>query len=192
MICSGWAPPCGSEACIFNILGISVKYSNMEMLERGYGISLRHLTNFAQKTYADGGCFAPKVISAMDREISGTDSIARLYKAVLMIQFKLEGQAIMRNPSFCMEDRLLLDKIDYQNRSITIGGVTYALEVATSPLWIRTIPTASPMRNRRLSVSCELPLPIRPASRNTWSFSTGWDRCTCASMKTCSTTAVSP
>ena len=69
---------CGSEACIFNILGISVKYSNMEMLERGYGISLRHLTNFAQKTYADGGCFAPKVISAMDREISGTDSIARL------------------------------------------------------------------------------------------------------------------
>lgn len=65
---------CGSEACIFNILGISVKYSNMEMLERGYGISLRHLTNFAQKTYADGGCFAPKVISAMDREISGTDS----------------------------------------------------------------------------------------------------------------------
>ena len=97
---------CGSEACIFDILGISVKYSNMEMLERGYGISLRHLTNFAQKTYADGGCFAPKVISAMDREISGTDSIARLYKAVLVIQFKLEGQAIMRNPSFCMEDRL--------------------------------------------------------------------------------------
>ena len=77
---------CGSEACIFDILGISVKYSNMEMLERGYGISLRHLTNFAQKTYADGGCFAPKVISAMDREISGTDSIARLYKAVLVIQ----------------------------------------------------------------------------------------------------------
>ena len=89
---------CGSEACIFNILGISVKYSNMEMLERGYGISLRHLTNFAQKTYADGGCFAPKVISAMDREISGTDSIARLYKAVLMIQFKLEGQLIARHP----------------------------------------------------------------------------------------------
>ena len=124
---------CGSEACIFDILGISVKYSNMEMLERGYGISLRHLTNFAQKTYADGGCFAPKVISAMDREISGTDSIARLYKAVLVIQFKLEGQAIMRNPSFCMEDRLLLDKIDYENRSITIGGSTYALEDCDFP-----------------------------------------------------------
>ena len=124
---------CGSEACIFDILGISVKYSNMEMLERGYGISLRHLTNFAQKTYADGGCFAPKVISAMDREISGTDSIARLYKAVLVIQFKLEGQAIMRNPSFCMEDRLLLDKIDYENRSITIGGLAYALEDCDFP-----------------------------------------------------------
>ena len=124
---------CGSEACIFDILGISVKYSNMEMLERGYGISLRHLTNFAQKTYADGGCFAPKVISAMDREISGTDSIARLYKAVLVIQFKLEGQAIMRNPSFCMEDRLLLDKIDYENRSITIGGSAYALEDCDFP-----------------------------------------------------------
>ena len=131
---------CGSEACIFNILGISVKYSNMEMLERGYGISLRHLTNFAQKTYADGGCFAPKVISAMDREISGTDSIARLYKAVLMIQFKLEGQAIMRNPSFCMEDRLLLDKIDYETQSITIGGVTYALEDCDFPTVDRNDP----------------------------------------------------
>lgn len=131
---------CGSEACIFNILGISVKYSNMEMLERGYGISLRHLTNFAQKTYADGGCFAPKVISAMDREISGTDSIARLYKAVLMIQFKLEGQAIMRNPFFCMEDRLLLDKIDYETQSITIGGVTYALEDCDFPTVDRNDP----------------------------------------------------
>ena len=76
----------------------------------------------------------------MDREISGTDSIARLYKAVLMIQFKLEGQTIMRNPSFCMEDRLLLDKIDYETQSITIGGVTYALEDCDFPTVDRNDP----------------------------------------------------
>ncbi len=132
----------GSEACIFNILGISVKYSNLEMLEQGYGISLRHITNFAQKIYADGGCFAPKVISRMDRELSGSDSIARLYKAILIIQFKLEGQAILRNPSFCMEDRLLLDKIDYEHRCITIGGVTYPLEDCDFP----TVDPSDPYR----------------------------------------------
>lgn len=132
----------GSEACIFNILGVSVKYSNMEMLERGYGISLRHITNFAQKTYTDGGCFAPKVISDMDRELSGSDSIARLYKAILIIQFKLEGQAILRNPAFGMEDRLLLDKIDYQSHSVTIGGVAYPLEDWDFP----TVDPADPYR----------------------------------------------
>ena len=57
-----------------------------------------------------------------------------------MIQFKLEGQAIMRNPSFCMEDRLLLDKIDYETQSITIGGVTYALEDCDFPTVDRNDP----------------------------------------------------
>ena len=50
-----------------------------------------------------------------------------MHKAITMILFKLEGQKILRNPSFGMEDRLLLDKIDYENKCITLHGKTYPM-----------------------------------------------------------------
>ena len=45
-----------------------------------------------------------------------------------MILFKLEGQKILRNPSFGMNDRLLLDKIDYERGTVRIGDADYPME----------------------------------------------------------------
>ena len=50
-----------------------------------------------------------------------------MHKAITMILFKLEGQKILRNPCFGMEDRLLLDKIDYESKTVTIDGVAHAM-----------------------------------------------------------------
>jgi fructose-1,6-bisphosphatase-3 len=44
-----------------------------------------------------------------------------------MIQFKLEGQIIMRNKEFAMEERLLLNKINYKEGTITLNGQKYEL-----------------------------------------------------------------
>ncbi len=123
----------GSEACMANVLTISVRYSNMDMLERGYGISLRHLISFAQETYKDPGCFKPKVVAAQDSSPYNLDLVSRLLKAVAVLQFKLEGQTILRNPEFAMEDRLLLDKIDYTTGTVTVGGTVYPMKDCDFP-----------------------------------------------------------
>lgn len=128
----------GSAACIFNILNISVKYANLEMLESGYGISLRHLISFAHSTYGESSCFTPKVVAEGDK----LSTVCKLHKAVAILQFKLEGQVIRRNPQFEMEDRLLLDKIDYDSGTVVIGGERYPLKDHDFPTVDRSDPYA--------------------------------------------------
>ena len=101
---------CGSEACIVNVLRNNMKYNNMEILENTYGISLRPLVLFAERTY-------PKM----------TPMKAAL-KAVSVLLFKLEGQVIMRHPEYDMQDRLLLDKINYMQGTVKINGREYAMQ----------------------------------------------------------------
>ncbi len=56
-----------------------------------------------------------------------------MHKAITVILFKLEGQKVMRRPEYGMDDRLLLDKIDYENKTLTIGEITYPLEDCDFP-----------------------------------------------------------
>lgn len=131
---------CGSRACIANVLNIALQYNNSDLIENVYGISLRELAMFAQETYEDCPVFTPKVV---DTETQGAKEIqlfAKMKKAIDVMMFKLEGQIIMQHPEFHMDDRLLLDKIDYENRCITIGGVTYPLRDCVFP----TVDPANP------------------------------------------------
>lgn len=100
----------GSAACIACVLNISTKYSNIDFVENAYGINLRPLALFAQETYTDD-----------------TDILDHMHKAIAVIQFKLEGQVVLRHPEFHMEDRLLLDKIDFDDMTVLVDGKRYAL-----------------------------------------------------------------
>ena len=93
----------GSEVCIATVVRNSLHYDNTDVLERGYGISLRPLTIFASKLY-------PNENPTRAAEF-----------AMLMMMFKLEGQMIRRNPDFKMDSRLLLDKINFDDLTVTIG-----------------------------------------------------------------------
>ena len=121
----------GSRTLVATVLSNSIHYNNLEVIETGYGISLRPLALFANEVYkdCDCSCFAAKF--AGDDADSYTEKdkalAARMHKAITIILFKLEGQKILRNPGFGMEDRLLLDKIDYEHKCITIQGVKYDL-----------------------------------------------------------------
>lgn len=55
------------------------------------------------------------------------NQMAKIQKAMAVIQFKLEAEIIKRRPDFEMEHRLLLDKIDYENHTIQLNGKTYPL-----------------------------------------------------------------
>jgi len=127
----------GSRTLVATVVANSLHYNNLEVIETGYGISLRPLSIFANDVYRDCNTDRFKVkFSGEDAErVSEKDKLlsARMHKAITIILFKLEGQKIIRRPEFGMEDRLLLDKINYEEQSITIGGVTYHLEDTDFP-----------------------------------------------------------
>ena len=112
----------------------------------GYGISLRPLSVFANDVYKDCDIhrFQVKLNSEDEAHYTEKDKLlsARMHKAITIILFKLEGQKILRNPCFSMSDRLLLDKIDYEHKCITIGGTTYPLEDTDFPTVDRDNPYA--------------------------------------------------
>lgn len=104
----------GNEACIANVVRNNVRYNNIRILESGYGISLRRLQLFAEKTY------------------EGTPAKA-MVKAINVMMFKAEGELILRHPEFEMQDRLLLDKVDTEKGTVTIDGVEYAMNTMEFP-----------------------------------------------------------
>lgn len=120
---------CGSAACIANVLRIATRYDNLETIEDSYGISLRHLIAFVESIYQYEGSrgFFPKVDQEINTYPHELEQLGLIQRAISVIQLKLEGQIIKRNPGFGMEDRLLLDKIDYDKNEITIDGKTYPL-----------------------------------------------------------------
>ncbi|GGI42647.1 fructose-1,6-bisphosphatase [Mammaliicoccus stepanovicii] len=118
----------GSKVCLANILRICARYDNLDIIEDGYGINLRPLVNLAEKYYEDNPAFYPKQRS--DKALADDEKlqITKIHQAIAIIQFKLEAPIIKRRPSFDMEERLVLEKVDYQNQEITIYGQTYSLE----------------------------------------------------------------
>ncbi len=119
----------GSRCCIANAVRICLRYSNYDFLENGYGINMRPLSLFAMDTYYEDPCtcFLPKSDAHSPYEQQNRAVIARMHKAISIIQFKLEGQTAMEHPEFNMMDRLLLDKMDLERGVVTIGGKEYAL-----------------------------------------------------------------
>ncbi|XKE96477.1 fructose-1,6-bisphosphatase [Metaplanococcus flavidus] len=118
----------GSKVCLANIIRICARYNNLDIIEDVYGINLRPLLNLAEKYYDDNPVFRPKRISDETLTEQEQLQITKIHQAISMIQFKLESPIIKRRPCFEMEDRLLLEKVDYKNKTATIHGITYALE----------------------------------------------------------------
>lgn len=125
----------GNLALIANVVRISIRYANVETLEEGYSINLLPLATFAIDTYGNDQCteFQASEIEVNSRMSRSLQLMARMHKAISIIQFKLEGQTISRRPEYAMGDRRLLHLIDYNKGTITIGGTTYELKDKNFP-----------------------------------------------------------
>jgi len=135
---------CGNRACIANLIRINVRYNNFDMLELGYGINLRPLSYLAQKIYGDDPCecFWPKILETNTFDNIPEPHVAKMHKMIAIIQFKIEGQEIMKHPEYQFEDRMLLDKIDYKKGTVKICGKEYELTDTNFP----TIDPADPYK----------------------------------------------
>ena len=119
----------GNAALIATVLRVSIRYANVETLEEGYSINLLPLATLAIDTYGNDPCtqFLTKDFENNPRLKRSAMLMARMHKAISIIQFKLEGQIIKRHPEYHMDDRLLLDKIDPEKGTIRIGDKDYPL-----------------------------------------------------------------
>ena len=133
---------CGNKACIANVIRICARYDNLSTLEDGYGINIRPFSIFAMEKYVDDPCekFIPKVYDYSKYIDFDEKILAKVQKAMAVIQFKLEGQVIKRHPEYKMEDRLFLDKIDYENGKVRIGKDIYKLNDKSFPTINRNDP----------------------------------------------------
>ena len=123
----------GSAVCIATVLRFSLRYGNLNILEEGYGINMVPLAKFAMETYADDDCKAFEIKCGAGYDTRDMALDMKMHKAITILQLKLEGQLIKRCPCFKLENRLLLDKIDYKKKTICIDGVTYSLKDVNFP-----------------------------------------------------------
>ncbi len=120
----------GHDALICHVLRISLRYRRISQLDEGYSIPLTPLEHLVGAKYADDPAkyFMPKTPGMRSMEL-----IARMQKAAAIMQFKLEGQMLERNPQWELEHRRLLHQIDYKAGRITIDGQTYDLRDTNLP-----------------------------------------------------------
>ena len=125
----------GNWALIATVLRVSIRYANIETLEEGYGINLLPLANFAMTVYGDDPCtiWQTKDFENNPRLTRSAQLMAKMHKAISIIQFKLEGQTVLRHPEWHMNHRALLDKIDFKAGTITLEGKTYPLTDTNLP-----------------------------------------------------------
>ncbi len=126
----------GNDACMCSVIRLSLRYANLATLEDGYGINLVPLATFAMEAYEDDPCteFLPKTDGGTGTIDDKTRQlIAKEHKAIAILQFKLEGQLYKKHPEWNMQDRALLDRIDYEKGTIDIDGKEYKLTSCNFP-----------------------------------------------------------
>ena len=137
----------GHEALICTVLRVSLRYRRIGQLDEGYSIPLTPLEHLSRTVYADDPAqyFMPK-----SNGMRPNDVVARMQKAAAIMQFKLEGQLLERNPQWNLEHRRLLHCIDHSRGTIEIDGITYDLRDKLFP----TIDPADPYRLTAEESSC--------------------------------------
>ena len=118
----------GNDACICNVLRLSLRYANLSTIEE-YGINLVPLATFALEVYGDDPCeeFLPRLLPGNEMDEKTRQLTAKMHKAIAVIQFKEEAQIFKRHPEWQMEDRCLFDHVDYEKGLCELDGKNYEM-----------------------------------------------------------------
>lgn len=133
----------GHPPCIATVMRLSLRYQRLWQLEEGYGITLSPLERLVDEIYADDP--AERFLPHHGSGLRDARRVARMQKAMAIMEFKLTGQLIEQHPEWGMDDRNLLPLIDPARGVIRLGGTDHAL---LDP----HLPTLDPAHPNRLSV----------------------------------------
>ena len=137
---------CGNRACIATMMRINIRYNNFDMLEVGYGFNLRPLASLAAHIYGDDPCefFKPNVLETNKYDPIPPELAAKMHKMISIIQFKIEGQEIIKHPEYKLDHRNLLGAIDFEKGTVMVDGAEY-------PMRDMNLPTVDPKDPYRLT-----------------------------------------
>lgn len=142
----------GNYALIANVIRISMRYNNFDILEDGYGLNLRALSVFAGEAYKDDECrlYFPNTLDDNIYDPVDTALVAKMHKAITVIQLKLEGQLMEKYPEWEMQDRSLFRRVDFENFTLQLNGKEYVLTDNYFPTVDKKIRWLSRRGNRSL------------------------------------------
>lgn len=147
----------GNDACICNVIRLSLRYANLLTLEEGYGINLVPLATFALETYGNDPCAEFMPITNAEKKAQLDDKTVRLtglmHKAISIIQFKVEAQIAARHPEWEMNDRNLLSALNFENKTCVINGKEYEMNSFNFPTVDPANPTALTKEEKALMKS---------------------------------------
>ena len=132
----------GQRGCIAHVVRNCARYGNLSILEDAYGINILPLASFALEAYKDDPCVAFGLKGSPALPPQELEMNVKIQKAMAIIQFKVEARLIDENPSFGLEDRKLLHRIDYDAGTVVVDGVVYELTDKVFP----TIDPSDPYR----------------------------------------------
>lgn len=120
----------GNYALIANVIRIAMRYNNFDVLEDGYGLNLRALAVFAGEAYQDDECklYYPNTLDDNIYDPVDTRLVAKMHKAIAVIQLKLEGQLMEKYPEWQMQHRSLFQRVDFAGGTLEIDGKVYKLK----------------------------------------------------------------
>ncbi len=137
-----WMGSClGHDACILTVLRFSARYRRASQLEEGYGILTTPLEKLVRDVYADDPCehFMPKGTGLREAL-----TVARMQKAIAVMQFKAEGQLIARHPEWNLDARRLLHKITFTGTAAARRAVSVEIDGKAHPMQDGFLPTIDP------------------------------------------------
>lgn len=137
----------GNDCCIANVLRLSLRFGNIATLEDGYGINLLPLASFAMEIYGDDPCqqFIPKCETKEgEAEAKSRLLMARMHKAITIIQFKLEAEMSKSHPEWEKDNHLLLNRLDVEKGIMRVGETEYTLKD-------KNFPTINPKKPNELT-----------------------------------------
>lgn len=148
----------GNEVLILNALRIAVRYNCYDMLEDGYGISLRALNDFAARIYENDPCelFMPKILDENKYDVVRPSLSAKIQKALAIMQFKVEGQLIKKHPEYNMKNRIMLERINYNDFTVDVDGKVYKLLDTNFPTIDRNDPLKLSEEEKKLLTSLKM------------------------------------
>lgn len=127
----------GHDACLLNVLRFSARYRRAAQLEEGYGILTTPIEKLVRDRYGDDPAdrFIPKGEGLRDQL-----TVARMQKALAIMQFKAEGRMIERHPEWMMDQRRLLHKIRFEGKR----AVSVEIDGRIHPMLDGHLPTVDP------------------------------------------------